>query len=182
MRRITLVRHGEAAAGWTDDHDPGLSSLGRSQAEDVAIHLAAGPAGPIVTSPLRRTRETAAPLARRWSVEPAVDERVAEIPSPVDDLAQRGPWLRTVMTGTWRDAGADLAAWRDDVLAAVAGYDDGTVVFTHFIAINVVVGAATGDDRVTVFTPGNCSMTVLDVDTTPPTVLTLGAQAETVVN
>ena len=41
---------------------------------------------PIVVSPLRRTRETAAALERLWATTAVVDDRVAEIPSPTDDL------------------------------------------------------------------------------------------------
>jgi broad specificity phosphatase PhoE len=38
------------------------------------------------------------------------------------------------------------------------------VVVTHFVAINVAVGIAEGDDRVACFEPDNCSVTVLDVE------------------
>ena len=41
MPRITMVRHGQAAAGFSDDLDPGLSELGRAQAEAAADALAA---------------------------------------------------------------------------------------------------------------------------------------------
>ena len=36
---IYLVRHGEAAAGWGDHPDPGLSALGQKQAKAVAVEL-----------------------------------------------------------------------------------------------------------------------------------------------
>ena len=50
--------------------DPGLDALGHSQAEAVAQKLASLGPLPILSSPLRRTRETAAPLAKLWNVEP----------------------------------------------------------------------------------------------------------------
>ena len=53
---------------------------------------------PIVTSPLRRCRQTAAPLARRWGVTPTVEDTVAEIPSPLGvSMADRVEWLREAM-------------------------------------------------------------------------------------
>jgi broad specificity phosphatase PhoE len=39
MTQIWLVRHGEAAASWEKDPDPGLSALGREQAERTALML-----------------------------------------------------------------------------------------------------------------------------------------------
>jgi probable phosphoglycerate mutase len=39
--RCFLVRHGEAAAHWGEEEDPGLSALGRQQAERAAGELLA---------------------------------------------------------------------------------------------------------------------------------------------
>jgi broad specificity phosphatase PhoE len=62
MATLYLVRHGQAAASWGEDPDPGLNALGHGQAARMAAALAAlaalGPM-PIMISPLRRTRETA---------------------------------------------------------------------------------------------------------------------------
>ena len=164
MARITMVRHGEAAAGFTDDRDPGLSELGRSQASAVASALADGPAAPFVSSPLGRCRETAAPLAARWGTEVMIEPRVTEIPSPTDDLAERGSWLRQVMAGTWSDADAALQAWVDDLVAALVECDRDTIVFSHFVAVNAAIGRAIDDDRVVQVRVGNGSRTVFDND------------------
>lgn len=164
MARLYLVRHGRAAAGFGESHDPGLDDVGRAQAEAVAWELAPRGPLPILTSPLRRTRETAAPLAALWKVEPEIEDAVAEIPSPTDNLQERVVWLRQFMAGSWRNATMELAAWREDVIAALLAIAEDTVVFTHYIAINVAVGAATGDDRVVVFSPDNCSITIIDND------------------
>ena len=180
--RIVLVRHGEASAGWGDDLDPGLSERGRRQADTVARALA--PDGPtaIVSSPLRRTRETAQPLADRWGAAVAIEACVAEIPSPTD-IGSRGDWLRGVMEGTWAESGPALLEWRERLLSAIAGLSVPTVVFTHFVAINVVVGALTDDPRATVFAPANCSCAILErgPDGTLRLVET-GGEAITVVN
>ena len=42
----------------------------------------------LFSSPLARVAETAQPWLR-WQCEVAIEERVAEIPSPTDDLAER---------------------------------------------------------------------------------------------
>ena len=102
--RLHLVRHGRAAAGFGESHDPGLDEVWRTQAEAVARELAPLGPLPILTSPLKRTRETAAPLAKLWNVQPVVEEAVAEIPSPTDNLQGRVAWLRDFMAGSWRHA------------------------------------------------------------------------------
>lgn len=162
--RLTLVRHGEAAAGWTDDADPGLSELGQQQARDVADRLLRLDPVPILTSPLRRCRETAAPLADKWGVTPTITDRVGEIQAPDHDVATRGPWLRDVMGKRWVDLAADQQQWRAGVLACLLEQPGDCVIFTHFIAINVALGSALADGRVVCRTVANCSTTVLDSD------------------
>jgi broad specificity phosphatase PhoE len=49
------------------------------------------------------------------------------------------------------------------VAEAVARHD-GAAIFTHFVAINAAVSAATGDDRVLSFQPGHASITVFEVE------------------
>lgn len=163
MARVHLVRHGRAAAGFDAALDPGLAPDGRRQAERMAAQLA--PLGPlaIVTSPLARARETARPLEAAWGVTARVEPRVCEIPSPTDDLVARSRWLSGVMASRWPELDASLRRWRDDVLEAVRGLHDDTVVITHFIVVNVVLGAAIGDDRVVTAAVDNASVTVVEV-------------------
>jgi broad specificity phosphatase PhoE len=175
-----MVRHGQAAAGFSDDLDPGLSDLGRAQSEAAADALAAVlPPQPILSSPLRRCRETAAPLAARWDIEPVIDACVGEIVSPDPGLEARHAWLREVMHGPWSALGPEQLAWRQAVVDRILAVDLDTVVFSHYMAINVVVGAATGDDRLVCFAPDNCSWSVFDVDGDNITVVEQGRQADT---
>jgi broad specificity phosphatase PhoE len=178
MVKLYLVRHGRAEAGFGESMDPGLDALGHSQARDVAAKL--GPLGPlpILSSPLRRTRETAAPLARLWDRAPMIESAVAEIPSPKGmSLEERVLWLRRLMEGSWRDVPADLAAWREHCIATAAAIPESTVVFSHYVAINVLAGAATADDRVVAFSPDNCSVTVLESDGTSLRLIEKGHEA-----
>ena len=57
-----------------------------------------------------------------------------------------------------------------------------TVIVSHFVAINVAVGAAQNDERLTLFRPNNCSVTVLETDGQTLSVVELGEVLETVVN
>ncbi len=182
MARIYMVRHGKAAAGFDGHHDPGLDATGRAQAAATARALA--PIGPLAlySSPLARARETAEPLAARWGSEIIIEPRVAEIPSPTDDLAARSAWLRQAMQGRWRELDRDLNAWRDRLIGCLLDLETDAVVVCHYVAINVAVGAATDDDRLVVFAPDNASVTVLENTAGTLNVLELGRTAETHVN
>lgn len=81
------MRHGESAPAregepfpLVDGHgDPPLDPVGRDQAERVADRLALEPISAIYVSTLRRTVETAAPLATRLGIEPRVEPDLREV-------------------------------------------------------------------------------------------------------
>ncbi|MCE9648734.1 MAG: histidine phosphatase family protein [Parvibaculum sp.] len=189
MPTLYMIRHGEAASGWDADTDPGLSDKGRAQSEAVAreIEKRAGKKLPLISSPLRRCRETGDPLAKLWSATPRIEPRIGEIPSPIEDLKERGEWLRAFMAGTWEEGlktqgHLDLAAWRDQVTEALVGLTADTVIFSHFVAINAATSAAVNDPRVLTFRPDNCSVTVFETDGKRLTLVERGREAETKVN
>ena len=140
---IFLVRHGEAAASWAEAADPGLSARGRRQADAAAETLIAAGATRPVTSPME------------------VEHRVSEIETP-EGLANRSEWLSGVMSGDWGEAEHDFAPWRTAALEAIQAAPDGSVFFTHFVAINAVVGLLEGVEKVVVFKPAHCSITRLE--------------------
>jgi broad specificity phosphatase PhoE len=169
--RVHLVRHGRAAAGWDTDPDPGLDDLGREQAAATASRLAGlastGVEHAVVTSPLRRCRETAGFLLERWgwpADRMTVVDAVREIPSPPGiPMPERVEWLRRAMTGSWTDLGSPYIDFRDGVVDFVRSRTGSVVVFSHFIAINAVIGACLGDDRVVIDSLDNASVTVVEV-------------------
>jgi broad specificity phosphatase PhoE len=169
MPRLYLIRHGKPATVWGQgsDDDPGLDEAGRAQAERARDALLALPAEHrpqrVVSSPLRRCRETAEPLARALGVEIEIDPVVGEIPTPAQLTAdERGPWLRKAFEGLWRDIEGDLDydAWRREIVAALSARGD-TAVFSHFVAINAAVTHLAGDERVLAFRPDHASITTL---------------------
>jgi broad specificity phosphatase PhoE len=182
MTRLHLVRHGRAAAGWDTDPDPDLDDVGRAQADAAARRLA--PSGPlrVVTSPLRRCRSTAAPLAARWGVEPVVEPLVAEIPSPEGvAMADRVGWLRAAMVGEWAALGPRYTAYRDDVVRWATEATEDAVVVSHFVAINAVIGACLGDDRLVIRRLDNASITVVDVADGRLSLVAGGDEADTLI-
>lgn len=182
MAKIHLVRHGQAAAGFGNHPDPGLNDIGRQQAEAVAQLL--NPLGPLLlySSPLARAQETAVPLAKIWQSTVQLEPRVAEIPSPSDDLTERAQWLQQAMQGCWQDLGEHYVAWRDELVACLLKLSEDCVIFSHYVAINAAVGAAQNDDRMRIFAPDNCSVTTLDNADGKLTVEHLGRTADTKIN
>ncbi|HEX4709155.1 histidine phosphatase family protein [Phenylobacterium sp.] len=186
MARLYLVRHGKPAAVWGgDDDDPGLDETGQAQALAARDWLLALPAverpTKVVSSPLRRCRETAEPTAQALGVPLEIDERVGEIPTPMTlPAAERGPWLRKSFAGTWAEIEGDLDydAWRHAITASLAARGN-TAVFSHYVATNAVVSQLTGDPRVVVFRPDHTSITVLETDGTDLVLVAKGREATT---
>ena len=164
MPRLYLVRHGRATGGYGAATDPGLDEVGQAQAAAMADRLA--PLGPLhlIASPLRRARETAEALESRWGTMGIIEPSVGEIPAPVEDLAERHAWLQQAMGSTYTDLGPRYRSWRTMVGAVLLHLHVDTVVVTHFVAINAVLGVATDDDRVMSTPVGNGSVTILDHD------------------
>lgn len=171
MKDIHVIRHGKPASTWGGaDDDPGLDAVGLEQARAVAREIMALPAASrpcrVVSSPLRRCRETAAPLADALGVEIEIDARVGEIPTPRALSADERPdWLRTAFSGSWGEIAGDLdyAAWARGVASALQDHH-GAAVFSHFVALNAAVATAMGRAQVVVFRPDHCSRTVFQAE------------------
>ena len=84
---LLIVRHGESAparpdepAPTVDGHsDPDLAPEGREQAERLGERLTHEDIDAIYVTTLRRTAQTAAPLAKRLGIEPVVEADLREI-------------------------------------------------------------------------------------------------------
>ncbi len=179
MALIYLIRHGEDTARRSKAPDPGLSDLGREQANAMAARMRAiGPLA-IVSSPLVRARETAAPLAEFWRVKPVIEPALTEVPSPPGE--DRKAWFDRVSSGSWNDAGDVVVQWRQDIIDYLGGLQNDTVIISHFVVISAVVGVATGSQRMVGFRPGNGSVTILDNENGVLTLVEQGSEAPTVV-
>jgi probable phosphoglycerate mutase len=81
---LVLVRHAQPA--WLDGagavDDPGLTDLGRVQADRASKVLAEETFDAMYVSPLRRARETADPIAARLGMDPTVETWLAEVGIP----------------------------------------------------------------------------------------------------
>jgi alpha-ribazole phosphatase len=111
---ILFVRHGETDANRKrlalGRADPPLTERGAEQAGALAARLGTERVHEVRSSPLRRARETAAPIAAALGLEVVVDERLIEL--------DYGEWD----TSSFADLPADeLARWRSDPTFAPPG-------------------------------------------------------------
>ncbi len=163
MSYIYLIRHGEAAASWQENPDPGLSGLGREQAQQLAVEAEALSINSILCSPMRRARETAAPLAGLRSIPVEIVESFREIPTPPDiTLETRLDWLRQSARLSWQEVDPLLVQWRSNLLQSLHSLENDVAIFTHFRVMNAVVGYLGGRDELVSYQPTYCSVLILE--------------------
>ncbi|MFD3937467.1 bifunctional RNase H/acid phosphatase [Streptomyces sp. NPDC058611] len=163
---FVLLRHGETALtpqkrfSGSGGSDPELSAAGRRQAAAVAESLAArGTVQAVVSSPLRRCRETARAVADRLGLTVTVEEGLREVDFGAwegltfAEVRERFPddlqaWLdspRAAPTGggeSFAAATRRISATRDRLLAAHAGRT--TLLVTHVTPVKILVRLALG--------------------------------------
>ncbi|MCV6615459.1 MAG: phosphoglycerate mutase family protein [Cellvibrionaceae bacterium] len=181
MAKIILVRHGQAAAGWGTDPDPGLSELGRQQAREAASALAAYRGFQILSSPKARAQETAAIATEGFSGGIRIEPRVIEIPSGERPLSERGSWLKQVFSGSWGEQESQVQNWRNKIVAMLTGLEKDTIIFCHFVVINGVLAAAKNSDRVLQAKPDYCSTWVFETDGEGLSIIASGAEDKSLV-
>jgi len=163
---LLLVRHGESAPARPDARfalvdgqgDPELTEEGHGQGAKVAERLAAESIAAIYVSNLRRTSETAAPLAARIGLEPVVERDLREVHLGEWEggllrirVVEGDPLARQLyLEERWdvipgAEVSDDFARRVRDVLTAIAArHPDQTVaVFTHGAFIGRALAEAT---------------------------------------
>lgn len=124
---LLIIRHGLPVR--IDDGDgpadPELSELGHEQARRMAAWLRDEKLTAVYTSPMRRARQTAAPLGEATGLEPVVDDEVAEFDRgqhfyiPLEELkAAKDPRYEALMRGEQMDE-VDPFTFREVVTVAI---------------------------------------------------------------
>ena len=169
--RIVLVRHGQST--WNAEGrlqgqaDPPLSKLGRQEAAGLRGALRGFPADRVLTSDLRRARETAAALGHPDAVPDATWREIdvgewsgrllADLPAGPEP-AWRGGDLLPPGGERWEELEARVA----DAVDALATRDGEWLVVTHGGVIRAAVAYVTGADAQRIAGPANASVTVVE--------------------
>jgi len=164
--------------------------LGHQQAQDATALLQAqlsdrhrAEGFKIISSPLARALETAAPLAKHLNDSPTIEARVAELPSPPNlSLKDRGPWLHATLKGAWTETSTEIQEWRETIISTLLSQRQHCAIFTHFVVINAVVSHLQNSDKVLSFLPDNASCTHLRLSQGKLSLLRLGVEDKTVIN
>jgi probable phosphoglycerate mutase len=125
---LLLVRHALPVRREVVDGpaDPELSEAGRRQAQHLAEYLSTERVHAVYSSPLRRARETAAPVAAAQGVPVLVEDGIAEWDRnasayvPVEELkATNDPRWQALVAGTWTVDGLSPDEFRRTVVTAL---------------------------------------------------------------
>ena len=196
MVKIYLVRHGEATEGWTSQ-DPPLSELGKSQAESLVTFVNSTIDEnsinniDFISSPLNRCKETASLALEKIYSEILINDNFRELPSPTVDLKKRVNWLRRVLPLTWsellkdketKDSGVNFIQWKKNIMNNIYSINKNTIIFTHFVVINSIIGEILKSDKIVNFQPSNCSITEIRKINDRLKLVKLGKSLESTVN
>lgn len=178
---LLLIRHAEpvrvAPGEWGERPvDPPLTEAGSTQAERLGAWLAAERVDHVITSPLCRATETAAPLLARTGLDPETDPLLIEYDAradhyiPVEELrlTHDERWA-AMIAGRWEEFGGEppdefqtrVVARLADVAAAHPG--ELVAVVCHGGVINVYTADVLGIDRFLWFEPAYTSVTRVKV-------------------
>ncbi len=171
---LILIRHAlpERRQVSSGAADPELTPEGHAQAEHMADYLASEAIHAVYSSPLRRARQTAAPLGRTLGCEPIVVDDVAEWDRnsseyvPIEQLKAEGdPRFYEILGNQWDGADpveefeARVEAALDVLVARHPG--DTIAVVCHGGVINLylaIVLGLTGAGRTGFFYPNYTSI------------------------
>jgi probable phosphoglycerate mutase len=184
---VVLVRHGASEAAvvgskfpLVDGHsDPALSEAGRAQAEMVAAGLGRDEFSGLFVTSLRRTQETAAPLAEATGLEPQVIPELREVylgdfeggeyrirAGRGDPVIQRvfaeERWDAIPNGESWQDFGARLSAGIEQIVSTV-GPNTSAVAVVHGAVIGQLCRQATDSRPFAFVHSDNCSISRLVV-------------------
>ena len=162
--KIYLIRHGEADSSWDKDADPRLSEEGKKQSQNLVDEILKDlPSSfEIISSPLLRTRETALPLIDKLDLELKIKDTFTEIPSPGIPLSERKDWLRGIFSLKVSELEEPQMEWRNNVINSLKQLKNDTIIFSHFMVINAVVGWINDSEKFVSFYPDNCSITKIE--------------------
>ena len=164
---LILIRHALPLRVETSDGspaDPPLGDEGRSQADRMATWMASEPLDALYTSPLRRARETAAPLEKLTGlearVEPGLTEFDADAPVyiPMEELKRVDPerWKALVTSGFYLEGAVE--SFRSTVVSSLervidAHPGDRVAVVCHGGVINAWASHLLALDQLFLFEP-----------------------------
>ena len=152
---LIFIRHGEAAESWGEHPDPGLSKNGISQSQKLISNpsLQSLENFMFISSPKSRAKMTAAPILKKYNKKLIIDNHFSEIPSSNIKASEKREWLKKVMTMNIDDLPTEVSVWRDSIISKTLSFTNNTIIFSHFMVMNVLASYANSEQRLLSFYP-----------------------------
>ena len=81
-----------------------------------------------------------------------------------------------------KQSNIDYYLWRKKIIKKIISFKNETVIFTHFVVINNVIGKITNSKKVINFYPDNCSITEIGIENNKMELIKLGNNSISKVN
>ena len=180
---IYLIRHGEAAKAWDEDPNPELSANGQQQSLELAnkyLPLLSDDFQ-LLSSPLLRAQETALPFQKTMNLTPIIRSDFAEVPSPGIALVDRRNWLKQLFSKKINELEAPQLDWRNNIIKGIQSLEQNTLLFSHFMTINCIVGWIRQAEQLVNFYPNYCSISKITKINGQFEIQSLGEELTTIV-
>ncbi len=165
---LIIIRHGrpERIEGAAGAADPALTNIGTKQAEEMAAWVRAEAIDAIYASPMRRARETAAPLEVALGIEAIITEGVREFDAeenhyiPFEEMKADKERLKAYLANEAEGNRADFFAEVNDTLAGITSRHRGqrVAVVCHGGVINAYAADVLGLESRMFFNPDYTSI------------------------
>lgn len=183
---LVLVRHGQTAANieglLAGRHDVMLTALGHQQAQATATLLETNHPDALITSPLQRTRQTAAPIGLSTGLLPTIVDDIAEFSfGELEGWSEQNallhhPHLRSLIQGEAEPheefpGGESSSRFMTRIFVAISRIinrhqQDRVIVVTHGGVIGSFAARLTSDSETSFlsYLVGNCSVSTFTVN------------------
>jgi broad specificity phosphatase PhoE len=181
---LLLVRHGEASESWGNHPDPDLSELGIKQSASLVNNkmFKLLDSYSFISSPKLRAKMTAEPLIMKFNKELLINDVYSEIPSNDIDKSQKKARLTDLMNTEIRDLPDFVVNWRDNIIKNSLNLSQNTIIFTHFMVINALVGSLLKKNTLIYFHPNYVSVTKIIFKNKELKSISLGDEKKTIIN
>jgi len=135
----------------------------------------------LISSPLARAQQTAIPFQEGLKVPVSINTNFAEIPSPGIVLKDRRNWLKALFTKTIHQLEQPQLDWRNNIIQGIKSLEKDTLIFSHFMTINAIVGWISRSEKVVNYYPNYCSITRIEKIANQYYIRELGAELTTII-
>jgi len=111
-----------------------------------------------------------------------IDDAFSEIPASNIKLERRMEWLKSMMNMDIAMLPEDVKEWRSRIIKKLKNIKSNSIIFSHFMVINVVVGYIKNHPILLSMYPDNGSLTKIKVSNGKISLIKIGDEKNTKIN